>query len=346
MPDSLPPTQIDASLAAPSNSLPAHLLDQVASHVAKGLSPNTRRVYEIQLRRFLAWCEEHGVSPLPATPETVAAHISDCVEEEAWGKNGKPLFDAEGMPVMKKRSVATLEQRVAAINWRHEMAGLESPTRSKGVQLVLKGIRRELGVKPDRKLAIGRDRLSVMVHATPDTLKGLRDKALLLLGWVSALRRSEIVALRVEDLREVNRGLLLNIAQSKTDQERSGRQVAVIFGQNDETCPVRAVKQWIEAAAIHTGRVFRSVNRHGHVGEKLSGRAVGAIVKLYAEEAGLDPKLIGGHSLRAGLVTELAERRARPDQIMAISGHRSAQMLTVYTRPSDLFHDSPTEGLL
>jgi site-specific recombinase XerD len=236
---------------------------------------------------------------------------------------------------------------MAAIRWAHEAASLESPTASKLVRSTMKGIRRGQGTAPNRKAPATVDRLAAMVsQADTDTLKGLRDKALLLFGFASAMRRSELVALTVEDIEQTERGLLVTLRRSKTDQEGQGHQRAIPFGRSPETCPVGALNAWLEGASIDEGRLFRSVSRHGQVGERMSTRAVADVVKHYAVLAGLNPDEYSGHSLRAGFVTSAAEKGRSTERIMDHTGHQSAAMVRVYTRRVDVFQDHAGEGLL
>ena len=154
------------------------------------------------------------------------------------------------------------------------------------------------------------------------------------------------VALDVDDLEEVERGLLVTVRRSKTDQEGRGQVRAVLLGRADELCPVRALDAWLAAAGIRNGRVFRAVSRHGHVGQSLSARSVASVVKTYATRAGLEAADFAGHSLRAGFVTSAAERGQRAESIMNHTGHQSAAMVGVYTRRVDVFENHPGEGLL
>jgi site-specific recombinase XerD len=302
-------------------------LEAVKGYVAESLAPNTRRAYRSALTAFRAWCAAEGVDPMPASPETVAAFIA--AEADAG------------------RKVSTLEQRIAAIRWAHDAAGFDSPTAAKALRATMGGIRRSKGVAPTRKAAATVDRLAAMVsHADPETVKGCRDRALLLFGFASAMRRSELVALDLADLELTERGLFVTLRRSKGDQEGQGQQRAVPFGRNPETCPVRALAAWFEAAGITEGRVFRSVDRHGHIGGSLSGRAVADVVKGYAKRAGLDPAAFGGHSLRAGFITSSSERGAKADRIMDHTGHHSVAMIHTYTRRADAFADHAGEGLL
>jgi len=302
-------------------------LRAVREYVEASLAPNTRRAYRASFASFRQWCEAENVDALPASPETVAAFLA-------------AKADAGLKP-------ATLGQRMAAIRWAHGAAGYESPTKAKLVEAALKGIRRKLGVAPNRKAPATVDRLAAMVaKADPYTLKGKRDRALLLFGFASAMRRSELVALTVEDLEETKRGLLVTLRHSKTDQEGKGQQRAIPFGRRDETCPVKALAAWLEAAGISEGRLFRSVSRDGQVGGSLSTNALAAVVKHYAKRIGLNPDEFAGHSLRAGFITSADEKGRSAAQIMDHTGHKSPAMIRVYTRRTEAFANHAGEGLL
>lgn len=160
------------------------------------------------------------------------------------------------------------------------------------------------------------------------------------------MRRSELVTLDLADLEETDRGLALHLCRSKTDQEGEGRVVPLVPGSTPSTCPVAALRTWLNAAGIAAGRVFRSVDRHSRVGGSLSDRSVARIVKESAASAGLDAETVAAHSLRAGFVTSAVEAGKRTDRIAATTGHRSDRMIRVYTRVSDAFTDAAAEGLL
>ena len=180
-----------------------------------------------------------------------------------------------------------------------------------------------------------------MVGAADLGLIGARDQALILLGFAGAFRRSELVALDVEDLTFNDGGVVALLRRSKTDQVSEGRKVGIPYGSNPETCPVRVLKSWLEASSIEAGAVFRSVNRHGQVKPgRLSGIDVARIVKKLAERAGLDATKYAGHSLRAGHATSAAIAGASERSIMNQTGHRSVQMVRRYIRDGSLFRDN------
>ena len=194
---------------------------------------------------------------------------------------------------------STIGRRLAAIRYAHKLAGHEPPTNSEAVKATLRGIRRTAGSAPVRKAPATADKVLAMVAKADTDVKGLRDRALLLLGFAGAFRRSELVALDVTDLQFCDNGLRVIIRKSKTDQEGLGITIAIARGSI--ACPVDAVRAWVKAAGIVDGPVFRPVTRTGKISDRrLSARAVAELVKSYACRAGLKSADFSGHSLRSG----------------------------------------------
>jgi site-specific recombinase XerD len=281
----------------------------------------TQRAYRSDWACFTRWCETRGVASLPASPETVALYLSDLAGVKA---------------------VATIARRATSIAVAHRTARLESPTRSEEVRLVLAGIRRTFGVAARKKAPARVPELRRLV-ATLDPAHpgGVRDRALLSLGFAMAARRSELVALDVADVEETADGLMVNIARSKTDQEGEGVRVGVPFGSDPAVCPVRSLRAWLTLAEITEGPIFRPVNRHGRIGPgRLSGRAVAEVVKRCAAAAGLDPSRYAGHSLRSGMITSAIEGGASEHRTMQHSRHRSLAVFRGYVRDLNLLDGS------
>ena len=326
-PRRIPTAPLTAPSTAPSTALPAVEVKAAREYAAASIAPATLRAYRSGLADFAAWCGSRETVAIPATAETVAAYLASLAD--------------------RGLSVSTATQRAGAIRWAHEAADLANPCASKAVRLTLAGIRRKVGIAPKRqKAAATTDRLRAMLsHASGDDLKAKRDRALLLVGFAMAARRSELVELELADLEERDGGLLVTIRRSKTDQEGAGHEVAVLAGSERGTCPLAALRAWLDAAGIESGRVFRSVDRHGRVGGAISGRAVASIVKGYAAKAGLEGDF-SGHSLRSGFVTAAAERGVRAEAIAEHTRHASTDMVRTYTRRADLFRAHPGEGLL
>jgi site-specific recombinase XerD len=285
----------------------------------------TRRAYVGDYAAFGAWCSDRGVASLPATAETVAAFLAF----EA-GRGVKP---------------STISRRVAAILYAHKLAGHESPTGSEVVKATMRGIRRSVGTAATRKAPATADKVCAMAANMPNGLIGLRDRALLLLGFAGAFRRSELVALNVADIQECEAGLRVYIGKSKTDQE--GRGVTIAIAPGAVACPMKAVKAWLEGAAVTDGPVFRSIAKGERVSAgRLSDKSVADIVKRHASRLGLDPATFGGHSLRAGFLTSAAAKGASVFKMMDVSRHKSVDTLRGYVRGAEMFRDHAGTGLL
>ncbi len=286
---------------------------EVRRYLDNALADNTRRAYRTDFEHFQAWG-----GTVPASPEKIAGYLS----EHAGAF-----------------SIATLQRRMVSIGKAHTMKGYPDPTKSDLVKLTMRGIRRIHG-KPQAQVSpVLKEDLTVMLSHTPDTPKGKRDRALLMLGFCGALRRSELVAVKVEDLEFTAQGIALTLPRSKTDQTAQGRKIGIPKGRG-RICPVMAVNDWL----LHMGAggyLFRGVAKGGAISEEpLSDKSVADIIKAYAKKAGLDPKRYSGHSLRAGLATSAAQHGVSSWKIRAQTGHRSDAMLTRYIRDGDLFTDN------
>lgn len=305
----------------PFAEVAAHATERAHAYARNSKAPATRRGYASDWRTFQAWCERAGLSWLPAAPETVAFYIADLAECH------KP---------------ATVSRHMAAIAAAHKARGWESPAamRHGAVASVWQGIRRTKGTAQNAKAPVLIDNLRSMVSHLRPALIGMRDRALLLVGFAGAFRRSELVALDFEDVQVTSDGLVVTLRRSKTDQEGEGRKVGIPYGSNPETCPVRALRAWLEATSIESGALFPSITRHGRIQTRMSGFAVALIVKRHAGAAGLDVAVYSGHSLRAGLATSAAIAGASERSIMAQTGHRSTAMVRRYIRDGSLFREN------
>ena len=313
---------------ADAGALPATLgpeLEEAAGYARAEKSEATRRAYRSDFALFRAWCEAKRVPALPAAPEAVAAFLA---AEASRGAKA-----------------STIGRRLAAIRYAHKLAGHEPPTNSEAVKATLRGIRRTSGNAPARKAPATADKVLAMVAKADADLKGLRDRALLLLGFAGAFRRSELVALNVADLEFCDGGLRVTIRKSKTDQEGLGAVIAIARGW--VACPVDAMRAWIRAAAITEGPLFRPVTSTGKVSaRRLSARAVAELVKTYARRAGLKAADFSGHSLRSGFLTSAAAHGASIFKMMDVSRHKSIDTLRSYVRDAEMFRDHAGNGLL
>ncbi len=315
------------TIVSDGTNLPAALGPDLAAAIdlAKAeKAASTRKAYGTDYRLFKTWCDAKGAQALPAAPETVAAYLA------SQAGTSKP---------------STLGRRVAAIRYAHKLAGLALPTDAEGVKATMRGIRRTFGSARARKAPAVSGKMLGMVATAPNNLAGIRDRALLLLGFAGAFRRSELVALDVADLEETETGLLVCIRSSKTDQEGQGVTIAIARG--DVACPVKAVQEWLGAAAIEAGPIFRPIDKAGTVRtSRLTDRSVANIVKAYAERAGFDASTFSGHSLRAGFLTSAAGKGASIFKMVDVSRHKSVDTLRDYVRDAELFKDHAGAGLL
>jgi site-specific recombinase XerD len=209
----------------------------------------------------------------------------------------------------------------------------------------LRGIRRAVGTAPKRKAPAVAEIMHRMSRAAALDLKGLRDRALLLLGFGGAFRRSELAALNVDDLEFTDDGLRVTIRRSKTDQEGQGVTIAIVKG--GACCQVKAIMEWLAAARIEAGPIFRPVAKGNRVKDtRLTPKSVCTVVKAYAAMIGLDATAYGAHSLRSGFLTSAARKGASIFKMRDVSRHKSMDVLQSYVRDADLFRDHAGAGLL
>lgn len=297
-------------------------------HAAKAVS--TRRAYASDFRDFAAFCAAHALPFLPSSPETVALYMTHLATQV---------------------TVATIRRRLAAITYAHREAGYpDSPASTRKhfiVREVRGGIARTRGSAQHGADPLLGGEVKRIAAACPNTLLGARNKALTLLGFSGAFRRSEIATiLEVCDLTFTEQGLSVRLPRSKTDQEQAGRMVAIGFGEHEVSCPVRALRTWLDDAGLTEGPVFRGVDRHGRVAATaLSTRSVSKILKRAAARAGIDPERVSGHSLRAGMATTAAIEGAEEREIALTTGHKSGEMVRRYIRDAELFRENMTARL-
>jgi integrase len=303
------------------------LIQDARDYATQSKSWNTRRAYKGHWDRFVAFCEQRGARALPASPGTVAVYAA--------------FLARQG------RKVSTIEQALAAIGAAHEAAGYDATNKASAVKTVMQGIRRNLGVAPKRKQAITKDMLAALVSPLGKRTKDLRDRALILVGFAGAFRRSELVSLRVEDVEQQERGLLVRVPRSKTDQEGQGQLKAIFYAREKALCPVRALREWLEASGIKEGYIFQSLTKGGNTtGRPLDGGDVARIIHRLQRQTGLETFDFSGHSLRAGFVTEATRNQKSDRAIARQTGHKTRKMIDVYSREEEIFNDNAGNGLL
>ena len=311
--------------SAPTNTdlATADLIEQAKEYARASKAPATLRTYKSVWSTWTSWCEAQGLAPLPAEVETVVAYIAD------QAKRIKPQ---------------TIKKHLAAISQAHKLQGFASPVQAEPVKLTMQGLRRVKGTASSPKKALRVEHIKAMVGTMLDSLMGTRNKAIILLGFVTGMRRSEIVALDLDDLAFEPEGLVVSIRRGKRDQEAHGRQVAVPRGKHEATCPIRAVRRWLDEMDLPEGPLFVRLDK-GSKGQRLSDKSVAVIVKQAAARAGLDPVLVSGHSLRRGFATETARAGAAERDIARTTGHRSLVVLRGYVEAGQLFESAAAKVL-
>lgn len=320
------------SVTVPGKALAKRELERAFTearrYAKKSRAKSTWRAYENDWAQFEAWCQTVALDALPAEPDTVAMFVASQA--------------ANGL------SPSTITRRLAAIRLVHLGANHPSPHNTVQVMEVMRGIRRDWAKPPEKKAPAIDEEIKLMADAAePGTAKGLRDRALLLLGFAGAFRRSELVGLNTWNLEERDEGLKVTIEQSKTDQEAQGQVIAILRQPDSPYCPVQALKDWLTVAEIERGALFRRMYRSDRVGKnRLSAQSVATVIKDYAHKAGLDSSRYSGHSLRSGFLTSAARNRASIFKMADQSRHRSLDVLRQYVKDEDLFENNAGEGLL
>ena len=356
-PERSDPHERDESVAPEDGAfaLPSHvtgsgklekLVETARDYARASASENTLKAYAKDWAQFARWCRMRGAEPLPASSQLIGLYIADLA-----APGGKALSQSASRPL----SVSSIERRLSGLTWGYAQRGERLDRKDRHIASVLAGIRRKHARPPVQKEAILPEDLRDMLATLPHDLRGLRDRAILLIGFAGGLRRSEIVSLDYgkDDTPdsggwvEIMEGGVLLILRGKT----GWREVEVARGTSDQTCPVHALEQWLHYARIDFGPLFVAVSRNGlrATGERLSDKHVSRLIKQTVENAGLRPelskaerlRLFSGHSLRAGLASsaEVDER-----YVQKHLGHASAEMTRRYQRRRDRFRINLTKA--
>ena len=322
------------------------LIEAARDYARQAASENTLKAYAKDWAHFARWCRMRGAEPLPASPLLIGLYIADLA-----APGGKAPSQSASRPL----SVSSIERRLSGLTWGYAQRGERLDRKDRHIASVLAGIRRKHARPPVQKEAILPEDLRDMLATLPHDLRGLRDRAILLIGFAGGLRRSEIVSLDhgKDDTPdsggwvEILEGGVLIILRGKT----GWREVEIARGSSDQTCPVHALTQWLHYARIDFGPIFVAVSRNGLKAtiDRLSDKHVARLIKQTVEDAGLHPelskaerlRLYSGHSLRAGLASsaEVDERYVQKQL-----GHASAEMTRRYQRRRDRFRVNLTKA--
>lgn len=299
------------------------LSEKSKRRMKKSKADNTLRAYEADWLDFYDWCLHHGLQALPAEPETIVNYINDLADDA---------------------KANTVSRRLSAISENHKAAGCEekNPCRGGLVRNALDAIKREKGtIQRGKSPLLIEDLQDIACCFDTEEVAGIRDKALLLTGFMGAFRRSELVRIDVEDLTFAREGVIILVNQSKGDQEGQGEFVAIPYNSNPEVCAVIALQDWINMAQIRTGALFRPLNKYQQVRpRRLTDKSVALIVKRYAALIGRNADDFAGHSLRRGFATSAAQHDVDERTIMQQTRHKSEKMVRRYIEQGNLFKNN------
>jgi integrase len=320
--------------------------ERTREFIEQGVADNTRRAYTSDWALFTSWCKRVGLASLPAEPSTVAMYASELASGTAFPDESPPRG---------ARKASTIGRHLASISVAHRTAGHPSPLDSQLVKRTLKGIRKTHGTRPTKKAPALAEIIERMVATRePDTNNiarrslATRDTAMVLVGFGGAMRRSEVVALDIEDVEFRKEGLVILIRWSKTDQIGEGRTVRIPRAENPACCASVVLREWIDVLkgyGVTSGAIFRSLSHRNRL-DRLTSETLADVVKELAERIGEDPRRFGGHSLRAGHATSAARAGKRVDVIQAQTGHRHLETLMGYIRDETGWDELSGEGLL
>ncbi len=316
------------------------LADQAVSFARLAKAPNTRRAYDADWRAFSQWCGENRCVAAPASPQVIALYVTHLAKS---GKKANSI----------SRALAAIASRHTILSVHDKNAG-PSPTKHPLVVETMAGIRRSLGTaRTQKRPTTIDDVLGPMVRSLPEGIRGVRDRAILLVGFAGGFRRSELAAIRMDDVTFEREGVTIHLHRSKTDKEGKGTAIAISYGAMPSTCPVSALRAWmdeLEGRGLASGAVFRGIDRRGRIqpsrsAERDAGKLISRVVKRAAQVAGLDPGSFGAHSLRAGLATQAAIKGKSLDLIAKGGRWTSLDTVLGYIRRVNQFKDNVTAGL-
>ena len=273
---------------------------------------NTLRAYQADFKDFSIFCSKNGLSYMPTEPKILSLYLTHLSATSKF---------------------STLKRRIASISVIHKIKGHYLDTKHPIIMENLHGIKRIKGSHQKGKKPILINELKLIINAIHQTKQNdkrkIRDKTLILIGFSGGFRRSELVNIEYEDIEFVNEGVKIFIKRSKTDQSGEGMTKAIPYFENNSYCPVTSLKNWIDKSEMKTGKIF-----------DISDKSVALIIKKYASLSGLDANRYGGHSLRSGFATSTAESGAEERNIMAMTGHKTTQMVRRYIHEANLFKNN------
>ncbi len=301
------------------------LKEETILNLKSSKSDNTIRAYKSDFNDFGLFCAQNGFKSLPTEPKIVSLYLTHLST--------------------KDNKMSTLKRRLVSIGVIHKLKGHYLDTKHPSIIENIMGIKRRKGSAQNGKKPLLISNLKLIINAIDqnkeDEIKQLRDKSIILIGFSGGFRRKEIVSLNYDDLEFVSEGLKITLRKSKTDQYGEGSLKGLPYFDNSNYCPVVSLQKWLNISKIKSGPVFRRFIKGSKLSEKrLTDQTVALLVKKYLELAGINSKNFSGHSLRSGFATSAAESGAEERSIMAMTGHKSTEMVRRYIKEANLFKNN------
>ena len=301
------------------------LQEETVLNLESSKAENTVRAYKSDFNDFTLFCTKNGLKFLPTDPKIVSLYLTHLSTKEA--------------------KMSTLKRRLVSIGVIHKLKGHYLDTKHPSIIENIMGIKRRKGIIQKGKKPLLINNLKLIINAIDkqkkENIKKIRDRSIILIGFSGGFRRNEIVSLDFDDLEFVEEGLKINLKRSKTDQFGEGSLKGLPYFENPEYCPVTSIQKWIEISKINSGSLFRRFTKGSRLSEnRLTDQSVALIIKEYLELAGIDSKNYSGHSLRSGFATSAAESGAEERSIMAMTGHKSTEMVRRYIKEANLFKNN------
>ena len=301
------------------------LQDETLLNLKSSKANNTIRAYKSDFRDFGLFCSQNGFRSIPTDPRTVSLYLTYLSTKEI--------------------KMSTLKRRLVSIGVIHKLKGHYLDTKHPSIIENIMGIKRRKGSiqKGKKPLLINnlKQIINVIDSHNNEEIKKFRDRSIILIGFSGGFRRNEIVSLDYEDLDFVTEGLKINLRRSKTDQFGEGAVKGLPYFDNSQYCPVVSMRKWIEISKINSGPLFRRFTKGSKLSDnRLSDQTVALLIKDYLKIAGIESKNYSGHSLRSGFATVAAESGAEERSIMAMTGHKSTEMVRRYIKEADLFKNN------
>jgi site-specific recombinase XerD len=300
------------------------LQEETLLNLKNSKAHNTTRAYKSDFNDFELFCVKNGFNSLPSEPKIISLYLTHLSTKDL--------------------KVSTLKRRLVSIGVIHKLKGHYLDTKHPAIIENLMGIKRRKGSVQKGKKPILISNLKAIINVIDEQkneIKKLRDRSIILIGFSGGFRRNEIVSLDFEDLDFVNEGLKITVRKSKTDQFGEGSLKALPYFDNLQYCPVASLKNWIKLSKINSGPLFRRFSKGLKLSEKrLTDQTVALLIKEYLNLAGIDSKNYSGHSLRSGFATSAAEAGVEERSIMAMTGHKSTEMVRRYIKESNLFKNN------